>query len=383
MRIRRQSLGYLFGFLLAAAGLLALPGTARAQGDLFAVHDIPVDATEEDANSAREAALANGYLEAWDNLLARIVPREQLLNVPDLAPEQITELVRGFSVADERTSPVRYLAVLTIRFNPEAVRQFLGQHDIPFAQTRSKPVLVLPVFTGGGAVRLWRHPNPWREVWSSRRLDNELVPMIVPLGDVEDVGAIDADQALDGDSVRLDTLARRYGTEEAMVVQLIEGGNPGAGRAKMDVIVRRYLSVGDREPSYQTYRQQSGESRKALLARAAEGVVGSIREAWKTDNLLRLRERKSLMATVPVDSLSEWLEVKRRLDEVASIVDSNLAYMTRGSVDLMITFIGNEAQLARALAQKSLRLTPDATAGWWQLSLSSGVPPSAGQPSVE
>ena len=54
-----------------------------------------------------------------------------------------------------------------------------------------------------------------------------------------------------------------------------------------------------------------------------------------------------------------------------TVVDSELAYMTRSSVDLKITYVGGQDQLTRALAQQELRLTQDLNEGWWRLDLAS------------
>ena len=113
------------------------------------------------------------------------------------------------------------------------------------------------------------------------------------------------------------------------------------------------------------------------------GVVAALQEPWKAENLLRFAEHNRLMVTIPVSSLSEWLEVKRRLDDVASVVESDLAYMTRDSVDLMITYIGSPEQLTRALARTELMLSQDLTQGWWQLTLNAELPPPVSRQGVE
>ena len=84
------------------------PGqSARAEADLFTVYDIPVDATAEDAASARVAALEDGHRAAMTELLERIVPETPRLALVEFTPEEIAQLVQDFSVADERTSSVR------------------------------------------------------------------------------------------------------------------------------------------------------------------------------------------------------------------------------------------------------------------------------------
>ncbi len=383
MRIWRLTVGLLIGAWLIGAGPWPSVPRALAQGDLFTVHDISVDATAEDAASARVAALEDGHRQAMTVLLKRIVPEGDLLALPEIPPDEIAQLVADFAVDEERTSPVRYLAKLTFRFNPDSVRQFLGQRDVPFAQARGRPLVVLPVLGRGGGARLWRDPNPWRDTWNERRLDNELVPIITPLGDLDDVGSIDARQALNGNPDRLNAVAERYDVEQILVAQLRVSGDPAGGWARAEVVGRRYGGLTEQRPIIQSYAQQPGETRSGLFRRAADGLVSEIQEAWKAENLLRFGEQNRLMVTIPVASLAEWLEVKRRLEDVASVVASELAYMTRGSVDLMITYVGSADQLTRALARNDLTLSQDLTQGWWQLTLNAALPPSGGLQGAE
>src|SRR3546814_5337389 len=91
---------------------------------------------------------------------------------------------------------VRYLADLTFRFNPDQVRSLLRGAGVPFAETRSKPVVVLPVFGDSAAgPTLWTGTNPWRDVWAQRRGDDGLVPLTVPLGDLGDLAAVEIGRA--------------------------------------------------------------------------------------------------------------------------------------------------------------------------------------------
>ena len=289
MRICRLVLGLLLGAWLAGGPWQGQ--TALAQGDLFTVYDIPVDATAEDAASARVAALEDGHRVAMNELLERIVPETSRLSLPEFTPEEIAQLVQDFSVADERTSPVRYLAKLTFRFNAEAVRQFLGQRDAPFAQTRGEPVLVLPVLGSGGRARLWRDPNPWRDAWNERRLDGELIPLILPLGDLDDVGEINARHALNGQPDRVQAMARRYGVNEVMVSQLRLRGNPVGGRARAEVVARRYGGLSEQRPIILSFAQEPNELPTSLYRRVVRGVVAALQEPWKSENLLRFAEQ--------------------------------------------------------------------------------------------
>ena len=383
MRIWHGSSRLLARLMVIMAAFLMPLTAAVAQDDVFAVHNIKVDATADDAAAARDAAVAQGHQDALLVLLRRLVPRSQVASVPPADEVEIANMVQEFSVSNERTSDVRYLAELTVRFNPDSIRQYLRNAGVSFAEIQSDPLLVLPVLGTKGNARLWREPNPWRHIWSARNLTSELVPIISPLGDLDDVAAINADQALEAESDPLDAVAARYGANEVLVSQMRLSGDPAAGGARADITATRYTSFSSRTFRL-TYSQQQGESGNAFLARARDGVAGEIQDAWKEANLLRYGEENQLMATVPVRSISDWMEVKRRLDTAPLVVKSSLAHMTRNAVEVLIIFMGDEQQLARTLAKSDLTLTPDEyAAGWWQLFLNAGAPRLGSQSGAE
>lgn len=382
MRIRSSFLGLLprsicrilLAPVLAFAALGVAP--AAAQGDLYSVSGIQVDATDENAASARVAAHASGHLHAFEILLARLVPEDEIFGVPQLEAAEIGALVQDFSVDDERTSAVRYLATLNFRFNPDQVRAFLGQNEIPFAEIRSEPALVLPILTQGGQSLLWRQPNSWREAWDGMQLEAELVPMVLPLGDLEDITAVTAAQVLASDVEGLQALARRYSVASIYIVRLALGLDPASNLSTAELELRRFGGIQATAPVLQSHLQQGDESQGIFLRRVARATATEITEGWKQENLLRLAEQSSIMVTVPVAGLAQWLQVKARLDQVVTVVESELSHMTRGTVDLMITYIGDQNQLTRALAQQQLSLTQDLNEGWWRLDLSSAAAPA-------
>ena len=364
---------------VALCGTLAAAEGRAAEADVFTVRGVDVDVTAETAAAAREQALAEGHVLALRRLFARLLLQEDLARAPDLPASQIAPMVQDFGVDDERTSDVRYLATLTFRFKPDAVRELLRQSGLAHAETQSKPVAVVPVYGAAGEAKLWEDDNPWRQAWTQRPSDDGLVPLVVPLGDLGDIAALDVGQALAGDRQAIAALARRYGAEDALVAQAVLEGDPLAGGAKLQVGTTR-IGGESQQTVIDNYTQQPDEDLAAMLARAADAVDQQIQEAWKRENLLRLGSHQVLEVTVPHDGLREWLEVKRRLRGVAAVQRSEVTAVSRGHSELRLTFAGSENQLARAMAQSDLVLAPAAVGGGWQLRLAEAPAGAAQQP---
>jgi len=352
-------IGILAGLLVAAVR----GGDARAQGgaDVFKVTGVEVDATADTVAKARDRALAEGQRKALNRLFDRIIVAADRPRLGSVSYATMTQLVRDFEVGSEKSSSVRYLAVLNVRFKPDAVRDLLRGRNVGFAETRSRPVLILPIYDSAGAHALWGTPNPWREAWAALPQADGLVPILRPRGDVNDVAIISAEQAVRGDAQRISAMARQYGAAEVLVVTagfhqgaVGEAGQPG--QSDLRVTIARMGAGAAQGTRSESFALRAGEDENAALARAAGAIASQIQDEWKQNNRLQFGASRELTATVPITSLGDWLGIKRRLGEVAFIRQSDLLYLSRNEAWLRIRYIGDEEQLTLALRQKDVAL---------------------------
>lgn len=345
------------------AALLAAP-MASAQGgsaDVFTIAGVEVDATADTAAAARDRALAEGQKAALGRLFDRIVLAADRNKLPEFNAGAIAELVRDFEVSREKRSSVRYLAVLRVRFKAHGIRAMLRGHDIAFAETRSKPVLVLPVFEVAGAFSLWGDPNPWRDAWLALPPSDGLVPLVRPAGGIRNAVLIGAEQAVRGADDRLAAIARHYAAADVLVAVAgfrmgSAGGEGQAAQAFLQVTLSRMGSALTEQTRLESFALRAGESRAAAIRRAVSLIASQIQEEWKRDNRLRFGVGKELTVIVPLTSLADWLAIKRRLAAVAFIQRSDLVYLSRKLARLRINYIGDEEQLALALVQNDIIL---------------------------
>ena len=349
-----------------ALGGLALPVPARAQGmDVFEVRDVAVDVTAETAAQAREQAYAEGEAGAFRTLLERLTLRIEHEGLPKLKADEIASYIKDFSVADEKTSSVRYLAQLSFRFKHKEVRALLNDFGFSFAETVSKPVLVLPVFHNLGALILWDDPNPWRDAWAARPKRDGLVPTLLPLGDLADIAAIGAEQAMDGDLQRLAAIAGRYGASDTLVVFGVLRVDAAKARQVLDVYFTRYGRQLKEQTEVVSFPQEKDEPIPRLLARAAEELTSIVEDNWKRDNLLQFERAGEIPVVLPISGLKDWLRVRKQLGGVAVIRRAEMVLLSRERVRLILHFIGETSQLALALEQADLALVQEG--GKWFL----------------
>lgn len=368
---------------LAAAVALPVPAAAQtparpAPDDVFTVLDVGVDVTADTAAAARELAIAEGQAQGFLRLIQRLVPRRDHASVPVQNAQAVADLVRDFQVDQEKTSSVRYLATLRVRFKPDAVRTLLRRTGVPFAETRSKPVLVVPVFRSAGVLLLWDGVNGWLKAWTELPRPDGLVPLIVPAGGLADINDIGPEQAARGDRGPLAAIAKRYGAADILLAQATLGGGPAADAPVLQVTVSRLGSLAPGRTLVRSFGAQPGVDEAVLLAAAAREIMTGVEENWKSDNLLRFDDRRRLTAVAPLRGLADWVELRKRLGRVAFVQSSTLMSLSRAEAMVLLSYLGSEEQLVLALAQRDLKLARQPLS--WELRLAGARPAAATRP---
>jgi hypothetical protein len=337
-------------------------GASEADG-VFAVTDVAVDATAETAAAAREKALEMGHRAAFLRLMARLVPQDLRKREVEADIGRINQLVKSFGVDQEKTSAVRYLATLRFAFDRDEMRRFLREAGLPFAETRSKPVLVLPVLRRAGVYLLWDAQNTWRNAWSVLPAPDGLVPIVVPRGDLADINDISADQAVQGRRDRLDAILARYGATDAILaLAAIDTGRLGTAPV-VQVTVTRFGATDADRTTVLSVEAEPGQSVEDTIIAAAPRAASQIEEDWKLDNLLRFDLPQELIAIMPLADLSEWVAMKERLSKIAYIEATELLALSRQGATVRLRYFGNQDQLSLALSQRDVQLGED-DRGW-------------------
>ncbi|MBL8660250.1 MAG: DUF2066 domain-containing protein [Rhodospirillales bacterium] len=343
--------------VLAVARVAAqdLADPTAAQVGLFDVRGIPVDVTAQTAAAAREQAMSKGARDAFWQLIDRMTLSSDRAKVGKVSDAQIETMIRDFSVADEKYSSVRYIATLNYTFKEDEVRLLLAQRGVPYALTRAKTLVVLPVLRSEGSLVLWDEPNPWLAAWRALP-GGQLVPVMIPMGDAADMAAIDAEQAAVGDADRMREIALHYGAVDALVPFAVLAPDTGSGAAELTVALTLYGADGARKGPTRRYTATNGESADDLLARAAEATMTEVQNQWKRENLVVASQAAVESVAVPISSLEDWLTVRRRLDGVETIEKTDVVLLTRSHALINIHHYGTAEQLGLALEQADLIL---------------------------
>lgn len=354
---------------VAVPCLLTAIGPAVAQSDPFVtVRDVEVSAEAANAARARERAFDRAASAAWEKFVAGL-PADQRNSVPRLGPDQLSAMVRGISVDDEKTTATTYSARFVVRFDRSAVGEIVRLDGGTASARTDQTLLVLPVYTQNGQPELWGDPNPWRDVWARERHAGSAVPLYVPIGDVADVADITAVQALGRDSAALARIARRNQADEVLVAHASLIRDVTAAQPSLQVRATRYGPQGEGVVFDQTYSGATPSQLEGILRQAARDVVASLDAAWQPQGTgagaiadgttPAVQADNRIAVSVPLTGLDTWLEVRRRLGAVPVVADARVIELSRNEARIDIGFVGSIPELGDALARAGLSLSKD------------------------
>ena len=357
-----------FAALRAAAAAFAvavlLPGgPAAAKVDLYTVQGISVDESAPSAAQAKRAAMAEARAEAFDTLLRRLTLRKDHDRLPDADPEAAAAAMRSVQVLEERQSPVRYIARVSIGFHPEPVRMLLREAGIPFSEAVSGPVAVFPVYDWGPLRLLFEDANPWRAAWARRPAANEPVPLPLPLPGDPAMPA--ADSAAGGDRARLLQAAARIGARRALVAHAVYRLEGQRTRPVLEVALRRFGAGEAAAAETLRIEGRAGETVESLCARAAAEAATRIQEGWKRANLVAAdAPAEPFEAVASLGGLGDLVAVKDALEAAGGVRQVRLVELARSRAVFRFRFAGGAERLGGVLERHGLALERGAGKAW-------------------
>ena len=349
---------------IAAITLLLNPLAAAAHSSaVYTVTNVEVDETAESAAAARDIALQKGQVNAYQRLIDRIVPNADRSKVPDIQMPELLQLVSGIELGDEKTSSVRYLAKLTVRFNPTAVRAKLRNVGVRFAETTSKPLIVLPVYRAQATLQLWDTGNLWLSAWRNLPQSDGLKNLIIPKGETADIAEISPEQAIADNDEQIRSIARRYDADGALLT--VATVTQAQGENIVEVSTSRLGPGGADRTSVQSFTSNKETTIQDILTSAASNLRREIEETWKLDNLLNFDEHRELLAEADLRGLPDLISLQKKLEEISLVQKTELVRLSLKSALIRLRYLGDPSQLRLALAQRDMALTQGSV--YWKL----------------
>ena len=328
--------------------------------DPFIVSGIKVDVTDKTADLARKKALRIGEAQAFLTLLKRLTMRIDHTRLPVLNEDEISGYLQEFNILTEKNSKTRYIADLLFKFKANDIRLLLRDSEVAFAETISRPILVLPVYNVAGAVALWDNPNPWRVAWR-RLIDNDdvyaqgLISIILAKGDLGDLATISAEVAVKGDKESLMDIAKKYGVKTTLVAISSISFTPEGNRS-FDVNIIKYGQKGSQKLLSHHDVPKNNKKISEIMYASVKKVYVELNETWKQKNLLQFDKTGVVGVSLSIKNLEDWVTARRRISRVPVVEKLEVVLFSKHLIRLKIQFIGHISKLKSALMLEDIKL---------------------------
>lgn len=355
----------LAGILALAAALLPAIAGGPVETSVFAVQGVEVDVTSTDATSAKNQALMDVQVKAFFELVERLGSAELAEQLKEkLKPEEIAPFLRSLSIEKETSAPGRYIGTFTVRFLPEKMQKFLAGYNVQVPTRQADPILVIPVFRSPDGPKLWED-NAWRQAWIDLKGEQGVVPIIIPLGDLEDTEALSTQDALAGDTVKLDAIRKRYDAPSLLVAQAepAEGGlhvfiegDTKLGRVNINKI---YVPEVAEDGSTPTPEAAAVLAFQKVVNKAYQAQAAKIAEEEAAKN----NTPQSLSVTVPFNSPREWNAIRSRILTTPNVTAVDLSSLDFNGAIIRLVYTRSLEELQGNMQRVGLSLVQGG-GGW-------------------
>jgi hypothetical protein len=359
--------------------------------------EINVSEVGKDAVEAREKAMATGERMAFEKLAQERNPASAAKIAAQLSPAQISAMVKGYEVVEEKMSPTTYKAALRYDFDDRQVDSVLGSAAAtpapsatnapmaeaptgevsatptaqPFAppaattQPASQPVaaspatgvtLVLPVMKKQTGLVLWEGGNDWREALNQMALQQGRGQVVMAYGDPTDMQAINAGNASTASYAMLEPLAKRYGANSVIVAiaDPVEASSPPI----VELVLREVAPSLNRIDRLRVEGKTEGDEKTVLAEAASALVTGIAARAEKNQYAQDEQTINTIMARLELSNARDWSDLRQRLASIGSIHDVKVTLADWERVEMQLTYEGDEAFLQRMLAGVNVEARP-------------------------
>ena len=198
--------------------------------------------------------------------------------------------------------------------------------------------------------------NLWRTAWLNLHAEQSLVPLIIPIGDLEDTAAITAQDVLNLDPIKLEVLRRRYGTR-TILVAIAEPAEGNGVRAMMNAESELGKITFDK---IYTADPPILEASAALAATRFHAVMIDKYKSDKTRAQQVSADASvshSIPVTVPFTSPSEWNAVRSRILSSPGIIGVDVSTLAADGAVIRLMYVGDWQMVQTSMQGTGLQMS--------------------------
>jgi hypothetical protein len=271
-------------------------------------------------------------------------------------------------VTEEKVGEKTYKARFHITFDRKKVEELLEASGIQFIDNVGMNVLVIPILQEEGQVWLWEKENKWREAWANLAATDKTLPLVVPLGDLEDITMVKVEDAFSGQFAALTKLADKYEARRILIAEAAYDIDPATKRPSLQVIMRvlQGESILDRVKT--SFSGQASAGKDEFFASAAQEAAAKVAASLKSQAKVSAGEtgqEQQVLVQVPIQDLAKWQDFKNDIRHIDGIRDIKVETLSSNMARVLILYSGDFSTLTYFLHNAGYDLASNGDGTWW------------------
>ncbi len=358
----------------ASAFLLLLFFSSSIQASecekIWAIENLRINEINENPTIAKQNAEKKISRLALEKLIRRIslnstVTIKDFIN--KISNNEIYSLIDYRLIKEEKTLLNRYIGTFSFCFLKNKVTDLLSKNKIAWSELYSRPIIVFPVWKTEFVLRLWKDPNPIKEILDNRIKNFDgLTKLIFPKNKIGVLRSIDADLAFNGEERSIARAIERSASSRALNIIFeieklksyedidFELLNIPENEKHKIIKIKVQANIHNKKGIKQGLLYQKNinihiDTQRIEIEKIIDEILFLLEENWKKANIFIGKNLSEVEVFISVNQLKYWVKAINKLKSLPGVksvftrkLDENGAYvilLVEGGLDRFISIV--------------------------------------------
>ena len=317
-------------------------GNLLSDNYLFNVNNILLE--KKDNKSINQLA-DQAIKEAFDQLLKRIILKEDIKNLSNLNLTEVKELVSFYNVS-KIPKGERNKINFSITFDKDKMHQLLFKKRVAYSDIKDKEIYILPILIKENEIFIFSN-NFFYENWNKSNKD-ELIEFILPLENIEIIQNIFKSRE-NLFNLDLNELLNEY-TNKNIAIVLIQ--NMNNSETKVYLKSRIQNKVISKNINIKTNNSNDLVSKNKVIF----GIKDELKNLIKSQNLIDIRTPSFLNVKIILNKKNNLLLFNSKIKKMDFVENIFIQEFGKNYVNLKIKYLGKLEKMKRQLKDEGINL---------------------------
>ncbi len=334
---------------------------AKGCDDIWLIENLEIREINNDPSLAKKNAEKKVSKIAFEKLIKKIVLNSsintsEILN--KISSEEINSMIDFKIIKFEKILSNRYIGNFDFCFRKDKITNFFQENSFAWSELFSSEIIVLPVWKNEFGLRLWKDPNPIKNILEEKIKSHDgLTNLIFPKKRVGVLRSIDANLAYKGDQKSISRAIERSGASRALniIFELKKIKDIENENYKNWVKVNNQLNNPHIISVTAFVHNKNGKKLNSFFERNSyidienlrkqislllDEIIFHLEENWKRANIFMGNDTDDIQIFISVSKIKNWVKALNKLNSLPGIKNISTQKLTDEGAFVKVTVEG-------------------------------------------